>query len=383
MPNQTRVLLFLLRVFVKPTVLLVLLYLFLLSIGMMGSSFKLLGADSSHGLLQVATANPFVGLLIGILATSLVQSSSTVSSTVVAIVASGALDVSAAVPIIMGANIGTTVTNTLVSLGHITQNREFSRAFAAATVHDFFNVFAVIIILPLEIATHFIERSATYITSLIREAGGFEFTSPVVAITKPVITGMRGVFEGISNSVSITAWLLLFLSFGLLFFCLYFLTRTLKSLMLSRLEIFFDRLIGRNVLIAIGLGTAITVLVQSSSITTSLIVPMAGAGIVTLRQIFPVTLGANIGTTVTALLATLGATGRPEAALTIALCHLLFNLYGILFIYPIPAIRRVPLFAAEKIAATAVRSKQIVLFYLLGLFFALPGLCVFLTVKLF
>lgn len=371
------------KAFVKPTVLLVLLYLFLLSIGMMGTSFKLLGADSSQGMLRVATASPFVGLLIGILATSLVQSSSTVTSMVVAIVASGALDVSAAVPIVMGANIGTTVTNTLVSLGHITQNREFSRAFAAATVHDFFNLFAVIIILPLEIATHFIEHSANYITSLIREAGGFEFTSPVVAITKPIITCIRGVFEGITSGEAITAWFLLILSFGLLFFCLYFLTRTLKSLMLSRLEIFFDQLIGRNVLITIGLGAAITVLVQSSSITTSLIVPLAGAGIVTLRQVFPVTLGANLGTTVTALLATLGATGRPEAALTIALCHLLFNLYGILLIYPIPAIRRVPVFAAEKIAEAAVRSKPIVLYYLLGMFFALPGLCVFLTLKVF
>ena len=350
----------------------------------MGTAFKMLGGDSSQGMLQVATANPVVGLFIGVLATSLVQSSSTVTSMVVAIVASGSLSVTAAVPIIMGANIGTTVTNTLVSLGHITQGHEFRRAFSAfATVHDFFNLFAVALLLPLEIATHFIEETATLVTSFIQEAGGFKFSSPVKVITKPIIDCLRDFLESVTNSELVTAWILLTLSCLLLFGCLILLTKTLKSMMLSRLEVFFDRLIGKSFFIGIALGMFITVLVQSSSITTSLIVPMAGAGIVGLRQIFPVTLGANIGTTITALLATLGTTGRPEAALTIALCHLLFNLLGILIIYPIPAIRNIPIKAAESLAEIAVKSKRVVVIYLLGVFFVVPGLLVFVTVKLF
>ena len=349
----------------------------------MGEAFKMLGGDSSQGMLQVATANPVVGLFIGVLATSLVQSSSTVTSMVVAIVASGSLSVTAAVPIIMGANIGTTVTNTLVSLGHITKGHEFRRAFSAATVHDFFNIFAVALLLPLEIATHFIEETATLLTSFIQEAGGFKFSSPVKVITKPIIDYLRDFLESVTNSEFVTAWILLTLSCLLLFGCLILLTKTLKSMMLSRMEVFFDRLIGKSFFIGIALGMFITVLVQSSSITTSLIVPMAGAGIVGLRQIFPVTLGANIGTTITALLATLGTTGRPEAALTIALCHLLFNLLGILIIYPIPAIRNIPIKAAESLAEIAVKSKRVVLIYLIGVFFVVPGLLVFVTVKLF
>ena len=79
------------------------------------------------------------------------QSSSASTSVIVGLVASGALGVEQAVPMVMGANIGTTVTNTLVSLGHVRQSAEFKRAFAAATVHDFFNVLAVSILLPIEL----------------------------------------------------------------------------------------------------------------------------------------------------------------------------------------------------------------------------------------
>ena len=118
------------------------LYIFLLSIGMMGAAFKGFGKGFAEVLLNT-TNNSFVGLFIGILATSLVQSSSTTTSIVVGMVASGVLTLGNAVPIIMGANIGTTVTNTLVSLGHVTRREEFKRAIAGATVHDFFNIICV------------------------------------------------------------------------------------------------------------------------------------------------------------------------------------------------------------------------------------------------
>ncbi len=85
-----------------------------------------------------------------------------------------------------------------------------------------------------------------------------------------------------------------------------------------------------------------TLVVQSSSVTTSLIVPLAGAGIVKLKKIFPYTLGANIGTTGTALLAAL-ATGHP-IAVTAAFAHLLFNIFGIVIFYPL---RFIPIRLAE------------------------------------
>ncbi len=132
---------------------------------------------------------------------------------------------------------------------------------------------------------------------------------------------------------------------------------------------------GRNVILAMIVGVVVTVMVQSSSITTSLLVPLAGAGILTLRQAFPVTLGANIGTTVTALLAALAATDENAAAgLTIALVHLLFNLSGTVLIYPIKQIRNIPLAAARKMADIAVESRKWALLYILLMFYALPAL---------
>ncbi len=120
---------------------LALLYLFFSSIELMSTAFKMSGAGLADQLLNTAS-DPVAGLLIGFLATSMIQSSSTTTTIVVGLVASGALTIQLAVPIIMGANIGTTTTNTIVSMGHVTRPAEFERAFAASTVHDFFNVFA-------------------------------------------------------------------------------------------------------------------------------------------------------------------------------------------------------------------------------------------------
>ncbi|MBU1147316.1 MAG: Na/Pi symporter [Candidatus Omnitrophica bacterium] len=129
-----------LKIFTKAMLVLGFLYLFLVSIGLLGEAFKGFGKEFAENLLRM-TSNPFVSLFIGILATSLMQSSSTTTSIVVGMVASGTITVGNAIPIIMGANIGTTVTNTLVSIGHITRREEFKRAIAGATVHDFFNLF--------------------------------------------------------------------------------------------------------------------------------------------------------------------------------------------------------------------------------------------------
>ena len=98
-------------------------------------------------------SNPIVGLMIGILFTVLVQSSSTCTSVIVSLVAAGGLDVKTAIPMVMGANIGTSMTSTLVSLTQVTDVEQFERAFAAATVHDCFNWSSVIVCLILELTT--------------------------------------------------------------------------------------------------------------------------------------------------------------------------------------------------------------------------------------
>ena len=118
------------------------------------------------------------------------------------------------------------------------------------------------------------------------------------------------------------------------------------------------------------LGLLITISVQSSSITTSIMIPLAAAGVVTLRNIYPVTLGANVGTTITALLAALAAS-RPEA-LTVGIVHTLFNFGGILLLYPIPAIREIPVRAAESLAKLAVQRRVIAIAYVVTAFIVVP-----------
>ena len=132
--------------------------------------------------------------------------------------------------------------------------------------------------------------------------------------------------------------------------------------------------------IGILVGIVLTVMVQSSSITTSVMVPLAGAGLVTLAQIFPITLGANVGTTVTALLASMIVTGDSAlAARQIAVVHLLFNLAGICIWYVPKVTRQVPLRLAEAMAEFATGAKKWALLYVALIFYGLPAAIFFLT----
>ncbi|MCP4571348.1 MAG: sodium dependent phosphate transporter [bacterium] len=363
-----------LRILINLLALAALLYLFLASIALFGAAFKLVGKGFSQQLIATTT-NPVVGLMIGLLATSLIQSSSSTTSIVVGMVAGGALTVQGAIPIIMGANMGTTVTNTLVAMTSLNRRSEFQRAFAGATMHDFFNLMTIGMLFPLEQATHFLERSATWMSTLLVGAEGQKFPNPVKAVVKPVVhqiqdllTDTAGLVGGWAAAVMITLALI-----GI-FVALAFLTKLLKGLVLKRAEGTFTRNVRHSALMAMLMGLMVTVSVQSSSITTSLLIPLIGAGIVPLESAFAATLGANVGTTVTALLASL--TGTPQAV-TVALVHLIFNITGIVVIYPIPFLRRIPVRLARLLALRTARNRWFALVYMVGVFFVMPLLFVF------
>lgn len=341
-----------------------LLYLFLLSITMLGTAFKLMGKDVASQIFQ-ATSNPLIGLVIGVLVTSIVQSSSTTTSLVVGLVGTNALSFASAVPIIMGANVGTTITNTIVSMAHISRGDEFRRAFAGSTVHDFFNICAVIVLLPLEQMFGIISISSHIVEGIFAGLGGIEFSSPVKQFTAPVA-------KGIASLLGNQGWLVASVALAFLFLALKYIVRTLKTMVLSKVERFFQRYIFRTPALGFILGIALTVLVQSSSITTSLVVPLLGAGVITLAQIFPYCLGANVGTTITAFLASL-AVGSHEAV-SIAFAHLLFNVYGIAIFWPL---KRFPIFLAETLAEWTTRSRLVPVIYILVVFFVLPAIVLF------
>jgi sodium-dependent phosphate cotransporter len=344
------------------------LYGFLVSIGMIGKAFKMFSGGFVGDLVQSAS-NPLIGLFVGILVTSLVQSSSTTTSLVVALVGSGTMPAATAIPVVMGANIGTSVTNILVSLGHINRGPEFRRAFAAANVHDFFNVLAVLILFPLQLATNFLGILSTRLAELFYDIGGLTFASPLKLATAPAV-------DGAARLIGHHPWLMLLVSLTFMFATLRQLVVLLKLLVISRVEALFDQVIFRTAARAMLFGLFVTALVQSSSVTTSLAVPLAGAGILTIQQIFPYTLGANVGTTITAMLAALAVGEVP--AVTVALAHMLFNVCGILVIWPVPAIRKLPIVMAEKMTRVAMHSRVIPVVWVLFFFFAVPAAAIFL-----
>ncbi|MGR6833187.1 Na/Pi symporter [Aliivibrio wodanis] len=355
------------------------LYLLLLAVAMVGTGFKWSVGEEAKVLFEFAS-HPVAGLMIGLVATALIQSSSTVTSIIVGLVAGG-LPVETAIPMVMGANIGTTVTNTLVSLGHARCKTEFRRAFACATVHDFFNLLAVAIFLPLEMMFGIFQKLSLWLVSPLLNAGdmsikGFDFIKP---ITKPVIGAIK---EPLSNFGSMTGGLLMIaLGIVILVVAITLMGKLMKSLMVGRARDILKSAIGRGPLHGIASGTAVTVLVQSSSTTTSLMVPLVGTGVLKVRDVYPFTLGANIGTCVTALLAATAVSGEYAIfALQIALVHLCFNVIATLVIFGTPFLRELPLKGAEWIAEMANRNKGVVAGYLSFVFIILPGTVLALTV---
>ncbi len=355
----------------------VLLYGFLAGVKALEVGIRAFGDDFAARLFDNVT-HPVAGLMAGMFATVLVQSSSVTSATIVGLVGAGALPLAAAVPMVMGANIGTTITNTLVSMGHIRQGPEFRRAFAGATVHDFFNLLTVLIALPLELTTGFLSRSAVVLTDLLRGGEG------VTGVTgdSPISAAVGAPIELLDSALASlgTGWrggILLAVGLVLILGALTSITKTMRVLMAGGIERSVNRILDKGAGIgAMAVGMVVTVLVQSSSITTSILIPMLAAGIITIQNAYPVTLGANVGTTITAILASLAAVS--PLGLTVALVHTLFNLFGILLFYPIPAMRQIPLRLAQGLATLAQRNKSWVLAYVGGTFVVLPLIGIFL-----
>jgi solute carrier family 34 (sodium-dependent phosphate cotransporter) len=347
-----------------------LIYVFLVGVASLENGIKALGADLQEQLFSTVS-NPLAGLFVGILATVMVQSSSASTSVIVGLVASGAVGLDAAVPMIMGANIGTTVTNTLVSLGHVRQSGEFRRAFAAATVHDFFNLFAVLILLPLELTTEILSDMATALSDALVGSAGSAWESPVKSAVRWPVDRIGDVLDAVGLAGTAYGVVLIVVGLGIILTSLTFITKNMRRLIAERLERSVNALLGKGGgLLAMALGIVVTIAVQSSSITTSILVPLAGAGVLSLRNAYPVTLGANVGTTITALMAAMAAS-RPEA-LTIALVHTLFNVTAIVLIYPIRVVRELPIVAAEKLADIASDRRSLAVVYVVGVFIVVP-----------
>lgn len=366
----------------------VFLYFFLCAIKVMGSGLQMVGQAGPwlEDFLAWGDQNPFLALFASVLITSIVQSSSFTTSLIITLVAAGQLKLETAVFAVMGANIGTSVTGIIVALINTRIRRQFRRAFTAALVHDIFNLLTVALLFPLEWITSSFSASgrgvltefAVWLSGTMGLSGMVNPTNPISVITGPVKLFLEWLSQALFSGQLGQGIFLAVLGLLMLFLSLILLVMNLKGALLSRIEGLFRRVFFRNDLRAYFVGAVTTVLVQSSSVSTSLIIPLAGAGVVKLKRVFPFMLGANLGTTVTGVIA---ASANPvTAAVAVAICHVTFNLIGTAIWYPL---RIVPLGLARWYGKMAARSKKYAFLFLLVVFFILPVVGIGLTQLLF
>eukprot|EP00088_Acartia_fossae_P032832 TRINITY_DN3357_c0_g1_i10.p1 TRINITY_DN3357_c0_g1~~TRINITY_DN3357_c0_g1_i10.p1 ORF type:complete len:534 (+),score=66.21 TRINITY_DN3357_c0_g1_i10:73-1674(+) len=408
------------------------LYFFICSLSFLSDSFRILGGKNVGNLFENSELlkNPVVGLMLGVLVTVLLQSSSTSTSIIVGLVSAGTAKVQYAIPMIMGANIGTSVTNTIVSFTQVGNREEFKRAFACATVHDMFNWLTVILLLLLEVIFSPLEK----ITGAIVENNNRSndtgvsnpdflkaltspFTKKIIKLDKKILKSW-GLGDGKyvnatsllkthckdddKNVLEVCPYLfahlgpegqniadvyigliLLVISLCMLTGCLIGMVKCLNALLGEEVKGFIEKVINRDIpikglgwltgYIFIVLGAVITILVQSSSVFTSTLTPLAGAGLISLERAYPMTLGSNIGTTTTSLLASLADADSShfKEALQIALVHLFFNIFGILIFFPIPAMRW-PIPMANTLGRVTAQFRWFSLVYLVCMFLVFP-----------
>lgn len=354
-----------------------------------------------------------------------------------------------AIPIIMGANIGTSVTNTFVSLAQMSDRDQFRRAFAGATIHDMFNILSVVIFLPIEAAFGCLYKITEYLVRQmdLQQATKSEkreflkkltnpFTKLIIQLDKSVITkiakgdktaasaslikywcdkGKKKIIQAPQNALNgsllnntlvnktiqvhtkpcsfllhdtglndtAVGILLLIASLFILCGCLILIVKILHSMLHGQIAVIIKKTVNNDLpkpfgfltgYMAILIGAVMTFLVQSSSIFTSTLTPLVGLGLVSVERIFPLTLGANVGTTGTSILAAMATSGDSlYYSLQIALCHLFFNIFGILLWYPIPAMRRVPLKMAKFLGTTTAKYRWFAPVYIVFFFFIIPA----------
>lgn len=347
-------------------------FFFLVSLKMMEGSVKLFGKDFALLLIN-STSNPFIGLFIGLLATAIIQSSSSTTSMIVVLVATGDLTLANAIPMIMGANIGTSVTSTIVSMGHIGKRKEFRKAISAATIHDFFNIMIVIILLPIEIGFGFLSYISKEAADLLTgaESSGPEMFSFLDITVKPV----SQFFIHLTNN---NPYISIFFAIALLLVSIHFLTSVLKSLLIGKAKEKMDTVLFQKPFKSMLWGSLLTAGVQSSSVTTSLVVPLVATNKVSLRKAFPFLIGANIGTTITALIAALSSNNK-EAALSIAFAHVFFNVLGAAIIFPIKPLRNIPIALSRMLGKATLKNRMIGFGYVAVTFFLIPFILILFT----
>lgn len=356
--------------------LILVIFFFLLALEWMSTGLKLWGDQRLLDQMKLGS-NPFLGLFIGILATSILQSSSAVTTMVVGLVAAGSVGLAPATPIILGANIGTSVTSMIVALGLIGQRKEFGRGVSTAALHGLFNIFGVLILFPLELTTGALSSSAEQLASwLFSLTGGVETASGLLTFTTGRPTAFLLNITSTSEYPQGNPFILLGIGLLALFLSLRILIQLFESRMAGQVRTRMNQYLFGHPRQAFMTGLLSTAALQSSSVTTSLMVPLSAQAKIALPRVFAYLIGTNIGTTVTALMAAIFLGSSSEVALAIAFVHLLFNCIGTLIMFPIPFIRNIPIALSTYLGKAARDNRIIPVIYLVLIYFIIPGLLV-------
>lgn len=343
-------------------------FIFLFALDLMGESFKITGGGAIEGIINAAS-NPFIGLFIGLLSTALIQSSSTTTAMIVTAVASSSIDLNTAVPMIMGANVGTTITSTIISLSYISNRDEFGRAISTAVVHDFFNIITVLILFPLEYKYSLLTNGAEQLSSFFVDKTALDgaldkktFFFSLSAITEAYLKVMS------NNLVN------LIISFLMLFLSIKFISKAIYRSLMGTSESKLKKYIFNDTLKSFSWGVLVTGAIQSSSITTSIIVPFVATDKIKLEKVVPFIIGANIGTTITAFIAVMF---ESYAVVNIAITHLLFNIFGVVIFLLFPALRNMLVKISISFGNLVTKHRVGLVIYVLLIFFLIPFLLIY------
>lgn len=338
--------------------------LFLFALELMVSSLRHLGGETAKSVIE-ATENPFTGLFVGLLVTALIQSSSTTTALTVAMVASGAISFQSAIPLIMGANVGTTITSTIISLGFINRKKEFKRAVSAGTYHCFFNLLTLLILFPLEFYYGFLSSASAQI-------GNAFF--PAIETGSSTTPGVSWSLFGFITDFLVThihsGAILTVLSFILLVISILIFRKLISDLLKAQSPEAFSKFFFAGELTSFFWGLVTTAAIRSSTITTSLVVPIVAKKVVKMRMAAPFIMGANMGTTITAFIAAM--INSNNSAINIAVAHFLFNFIGVLLFFPIPALKEVPIRLSVGLGKLTLRYRIAGFLFILFTFFIIP-----------
>lgn len=365
-------------------------FLFICSLEGVGYGFKLMFKEWAKVILSMVESGvaPFAGLAVGVLATTLLESSSAVVATTMVsmagMVASG-LPLSSAirfgVPMVLGANVGTTVGNTitLFAIRRSTTREEFNSTIPGVVVDDIYEFLTICLFFPLELATGFLSKTATSlgfflfnILKLEKVLSIFENTIIDILIEDPIIKPMGEFFVNIFGPRFSGILLFAFWFVVVVISIDFLISKGLKKLIQSDWA--------ENVTSAFSspfksfaTGFSITWLVGSSSIGTSLAIPMIATRMVKLDEAYPYLCGCNIATTVD-LAQIYGYIAGGIIGVMLGSAHVFLNILALL-LWLVTPLRIVPIRIAQGIGefmSSRRYSALLLLGYAITIFIIVP-----------